>query len=48
MKEQHVEAVVEMIDKVLMNIDDENTINSVKAEVHEYMKQFPLYPSANN
>ena len=44
MKEQHMETVVEMVDKVLMNLDDENTIASVKNEVKEFMKQFPLYP----
>jgi glycine hydroxymethyltransferase len=36
--------MVGMIDKVLMNIDDESVITSVKNEVKEFMKQFPLYP----
>ncbi len=44
MKEQHMETVVEMVDKVLMNLDDESIITSVKNEVKEFMKQFPLYP----
>lgn len=44
MKEEHMETIVALIDKVLMNIDDENTIQSVKSEVKEFMKQFPLYP----
>lgn len=44
MKETHVETVVEMIDKVLMNTEDENLIASVRAEVKEFMQQFPLYP----
>lgn len=44
MKEQHMETVVSLIDKVLMNIDDEKTISSVSEEVKEWMKQFPLYP----
>jgi len=44
LKEQHMETVVEMIDKVLMNADDENVISSVRADVKEFMKQFPLYP----
>jgi glycine hydroxymethyltransferase len=44
MKEQHMETVVSLIDKVLMSADDENVIASVKAEVKEFMKQFPLYP----
>ncbi|HEX7903357.1 MAG TPA: serine hydroxymethyltransferase [Chitinophagaceae bacterium] len=44
MKEADMETVVSMIDKVLMNIDDENTIAAVKKDVHIFMKQFPLYP----
>jgi glycine hydroxymethyltransferase len=44
MKEDDMETVVSMIDKVLMNADDEKTIASVKAEVKEFMKKFPLYP----
>jgi glycine hydroxymethyltransferase len=44
MKEEHMETIVTLIDKVLMNIDDENVIASVKEEVKTFMKQFPLYP----
>jgi len=44
MKEDHMETVVDLLDKVLMNIDDENMIASVKNDVKEFMKQFPLYP----
>jgi glycine hydroxymethyltransferase len=44
MKEDHMPTVVDLIDKVLMNIDDENTISSVKEEVKAFMRQFPLYP----
>jgi glycine hydroxymethyltransferase len=44
MNEQHMETVVEMVDKILMNIDDEKTITDVKADVKEFMQQFPLYP----
>ncbi len=43
-KEEHMEVVVNLIDKVLMNADDEKTIASVKAEVKNFMLQFPLYP----
>jgi glycine hydroxymethyltransferase len=39
-----METVVSFIDKVLMNVDDERTIATVKEEVKEFMKQFPLYP----
>ncbi len=44
MNEEHMEAVVELIDRVLMNIDDEKTIKSVSEKVKEWMKEFPLYP----
>jgi len=44
MKEKHMETVVEMIDKVLMNADDEKLIASIRGDVKEFMKQFPLYP----
>jgi glycine hydroxymethyltransferase len=44
MKEVHMQTVVDLIDKVLMNIDDEPTIAAVKEEVKTFMKQFPLYP----
>lgn len=44
MKEEHMQTVVDFIDRVLMNIDDTNTVGKVEAEVHEFMKQFPLYP----
>jgi len=44
MKEAHMETLVEMIDKVLMNADDEKVINAVKMDVRAFMQQFPLYP----
>ncbi len=44
MNEGHMETIVSLVDRVLMNIDDEKTINEVKGEVKEFMKQFPLYP----
>ena len=44
MNEQHMETIVAMIDKILMNADDENMIASIRADVKEFMKQFPLYP----
>jgi glycine hydroxymethyltransferase len=47
MKEEHMQTVVNFIDKVLMNIDDEAVIASVKEEVKTFMKQFPLYPELN-
>jgi len=44
MKEDHMEIVVEMIDKILMNADDEKLIASIRVDVKDFMKQFPLYP----
>jgi len=44
MKEEHMQTIVDLIDKVLMNIDDETVIASVKEEVFAFMAQFPLYP----
>jgi len=44
MKEDQMETVVELIDRVLMNIDDDTTIKNVSVEVKSFMKQFPLYP----
>ena len=44
MKEEHMQTVVDLIDKVLMNIDDAATVSTVANEVHELMGSFPLYP----
>jgi len=44
LKEKDMEAVVELVDRVLMKIDDEKTIKSVSEEVKQWMKEFPLYP----
>lgn len=44
MKEAHMETVVSLIDKVLMNPDDTAVIDTVKTEVRSFMQQFPLYP----
>ena len=44
MKVKDMERVVELVDRVLMNIDDEKTIKSVSEEVKSWMQQFPLYP----
>jgi glycine hydroxymethyltransferase len=44
MNEEHMEFVVDVIDRVLMNAEDENTLNDVRKQVNEFMKQFPLYP----
>ena len=44
MMEDDMKFVVNVIDKVLMNADDEQLITNTRKEVNEYMKQFPLYP----
>ena len=44
MKENDMETVVAMLDKVLQHADDEKTISDTKAEVKELMQKFPLYP----
>jgi glycine hydroxymethyltransferase len=44
MKEEHMEPVVELVDKVLTNLEDEKLIGEVKNTVKEFMLQFPLYP----
>ena len=44
MKEEHMQFVVNVIDNALMNADDENTIGSIRKQVNEFMRQFPLYP----
>jgi len=47
MKEADMQTIVNMIDKVLMNIDDQQMVTSVKEEVKTFMQQFPLYPELN-
>ena len=47
LEEKHMETVVEMIDRVLMNTDNQNLIDQVSEEVKEFMQQFPLYPELN-
>ncbi|MFL5741313.1 MAG: serine hydroxymethyltransferase [Flavisolibacter sp.] len=44
MKEDHMQTVVDLLDKVMMNLDDVAVVNKVQNEVHDFMKQFPLYP----
>ena len=47
MKEEHMQIIVDFIDKILMNIDDEQINLTVKEDVKLFMKQFPLYPELN-
>jgi glycine hydroxymethyltransferase len=47
LKEEHMQIVVDFIDKVLMNIDNQDLVTGVSKEVHDFMHQFPLYPELN-
>jgi glycine hydroxymethyltransferase len=42
MKEADMEKVAALIDRIMMDIDNEETVLAVKGEVHEMMKGFPL------
>lgn len=44
MKEEHMAQVVNWLDRVLMDADNEATINTVRGEVNEFLTAFPLYP----
>jgi glycine hydroxymethyltransferase len=39
-----METVVDMIDRVLMQADNEATVAAIKEEVKSFMQQFQLYP----
>jgi glycine hydroxymethyltransferase len=44
MTEEHMPFVVDVIDRVLMNADDEAILAGVRKEVNAFMEQFALYP----
>ena len=44
MKEEHMQFVVNAIDKVLMNAEDAQVLAAVKKDVNDFMTQFVLYP----
>ncbi len=43
LKENDMGVIADLVDEVLMNIDDENTINSVREKVNNLMKDYPLF-----
>jgi glycine hydroxymethyltransferase len=43
LKEKHMAIIVDLIDRVISNIDDEKFIEEVRIEVNNLMKDFPLY-----
>ncbi|MFM1858007.1 MAG: hypothetical protein RLZ05_1067 [Bacteroidota bacterium] len=44
LKEKEMEVIAALIDEVLMNADDEKTIERTKQTVKELMQNYPLYP----
>ena len=44
LKEKDMQQIVNWLDRVLMSPDDETLISTVRGEVNEFMKGFPLYP----
>jgi glycine hydroxymethyltransferase len=44
MKEEHMDWVVDCIDRVLMNAEDAVAIAIIRKQVNDFMSQFPLYP----
>ena len=43
LKEEHMAPIVDLIDEVISNIEDENTIANVRKKVNKMMEQFPLF-----
>lgn len=43
LKEKDFERMVELIDRVLMNHEDEANLEATRKEINEWMKEFPLY-----
>lgn len=43
LEEKDFVRIVELVDRVLMNHDNEKVLNTTKAEVNEWMKWFPLF-----
>lgn len=43
LKQAHMGQVVELIDTVLCNVDNQATLDAVRAEVNKLMKDFPLF-----
>ena len=43
LKEEHMGIIVDLVDEVISNINNENTIISVRKRVNELMRPFPLF-----
>ena len=44
LKEEHMENVVDLIDRSLMNADNETELAAIRKKVNELMSAFNLYP----
>ncbi|HZE83877.1 MAG TPA: serine hydroxymethyltransferase [Puia sp.] len=44
MVQSHMSAVVEFIDKALVNAENDAVLGTLRGDVNTFMKQFPLYP----
>jgi glycine hydroxymethyltransferase len=44
MKEMDMETVVELLDRILRDIDNENVLTGVRNDVHSLMQNFEIYP----
>lgn len=42
--EKDCHQIVNWIDQVITNVENETVINKVKAEINDFMQQYPLYP----
>jgi len=43
MKEEHMRPIVEMIDRVIMNVESEEVIKAVRGEVNDFMNPFSMF-----
>lgn len=44
MNESDMKTIVDLIDTVLMNLENESVISTVRGDVKSFMQKFPLYP----
>ena len=44
LKEEHMEKIVDFMDRAIIKADDEEGLDLIAHEVNNFMKQFPLYP----
>ena len=44
LKEEHMEKIVDLLDRALVNADNDAKLEETAKEVNGFMKAFPLYP----